>query len=285
MKILVTGSNGQVGREIQVLSKTIGSWQFHFHDVDTLDITDNEQVKSFFDSIKPDVCINAAAYTAVDKAESDEEAAALVNTTAPGIIAENCQTHNTKLVHFSTDFVYDGNRSSPYKETVTPNPLNVYAKTKLAGDREVMRRCEQSVILRTCGVYSPFGQNFVKTIIRLGRKSDQLTVVYDQVITPTYARDIAQAIFKIIPQLSSPEVFGLYHFSNEGITSWYDIAVAVMHLAGINCEILPIETHQYPTPAKRPVYSVLHKGKIKETFGLSINHWRKSLEECLEQID
>jgi len=287
MNILVTGSNGQVGSELQVLAGQYPDWHFHFHDRETLDITNSVDVIRFFDEHAIDVCINCAAYTAVDKAESDEATAHLVNVTGAKNLAEACTKRNATLIHYSTDYVYHGTQNRPFKETDAVSPQGVYAATKLGGDEAVLTTNPRTLVIRTSWVYSSFGHNFVKTMLRLGKDRDKLTVIFDQTGTPTYARDIASATLTILQRLetlSIDEVAGVYHFSNEGVTSWYDFAKAIFELSDIQCHVTPIETKDYPTPAARPHFSVLNKGKIKETFDLEIPHWREGLKACLTEL-
>ncbi len=286
MTILITGAYGQVGSELKVLSEQY-DWTFHFHNRDTLDITSLEDVLRFFDENNIDTCINCAAYTAVDKAESDEATARLVNVIGAENLARACATRNATLIHYSTDYVYHGSQNRPFKETDTTSPQGVYAATKLEGDEKVLAANLRTLVIRTSWVYSSFGHNFVKTMLRLGKERDHLTVIFDQTGTPTYARDIAAATLTILQGLDDiniQEVAGIYHFSNEGVTSWYDFAKAIFEIKNIDCHVAPIETKDYPTPAARPHFSVLNKGKIKAVFGLEIPHWRDSLKDCLKVI-
>lgn len=273
---LVTGANGQLGNELklQLQDKAV------YVDKDELDITDAEAVKSFVSSHNFDAIINCAAYTAVDKAESDEKLAELINVEGP----KNLAATGVPLVHISTDYVFDGTNCRPYVETDEPNPQSVYGRTKLAGEKAVLDNAQTAVIIRTAWLYSTFGNNFVKTMQRLGKERDSLKVVFDQVGTPTYAADLANAIVVILSQLK-PGMKEIYHFSNEGVCSWYDFALAVMAQSDIDCEVLPIESKDYPTPAHRPSYSVLNKAKIKKDFNLKINNWAVSLAECVEKMN
>jgi len=287
INILVTGSHGQVGSELQVLAKQYPDWRFHFHDRDTLDITNLDDVVLFFEKNNINTCINCAAYTAVDKAESDEATARLVNVIGAKNLAEACSKQEAILIHYSTDYVYHGSQNRPFKETDTTSPQGVYAATKLEGDETVLATNSRTLVIRTSWVYSSFGHNFVKTMLRLGRERDKLTVIFDQTGTPTYARDIAAATLSLLQRLDTldiNEVNGVYHFSNEGVTSWYDFAKAIFELSDIECQVAPIETKDYPTPAARPHFSVLNKGKIKEVFDIEIPHWRESLKACLEEL-
>ena len=283
--ILVTGANGQVGSELKELAKDFSQYKFLFTGRNELDINDLAAVKDFFDCNVIDYCINCAAYTAVDKAESDWERAYLINAKAVSYLAQACQRNNSVLVHFSTDYVYHGSHNRPLKESNEIFPKSAYAYTKLLGDQMALGTNERTIILRTSWVYSRFGHNFVKTMLRLGASRDSLNVVFDQIGTPTNAEDLAEAVLSLLPQLHKKEKFGIYHYSNEGVTSWYDFAAAIFDINKIECQISPIESKDYPTPAARPTFSVLDKGKIKATFGLKIPHWRKSLVKCLSKIE
>lgn len=280
MNILVTGSNGQVGNELQSLAKTYPTFSFVFVDKEDLDIGDKNAVLAFFEAQAFDYCINCAAYTAVDKAESDTETARLVNALGPQYIALACQKHQTRLVQISTDYVYHNNQNFPFKESDTTSPQSVYGRTKLEGEQLASDNNPETLIIRTSWVYSSFGNNFVKTMIRLGNDRDELSIIFDQIGSPTYARDLAKAILDIVQQ--NPSDFkGVYHYSNEGVCSWFDFAQAIFELEGIDCKTSPIETKDYPTPAKRPHFSLLNKNKIKATFALEIPYWRDSLKTCL----
>jgi dTDP-4-dehydrorhamnose reductase len=278
--VLVTGAKGQLGSEIQHLSQSQQGFSFEFTDIEELDITSLEQLKAFFSSRKFDAIINCAAYTAVDKAEEEREQAELINHRAAENLAVFSREHRASLIHISTDFVFDGKSFTPYREEDLPHPVSVYGKTKWAGENAVLKEAEEVVIIRTSWLYSSFGNNFVKTILKLAKERDELNVVYDQIGTPTYARDLAGAVLSILNHKDF--VTGIYHYSNEGVASWYDLAQAIVEIKGLDCRINPIETHQYPTPAKRPAYSLLNKAKIKKTYGLEIPHWRTSLKSCLE---
>ena len=278
--ILVTGSNGQLGSEIKVLSSNSDD-TFFFTDANELDITDKKAIESFIETNQIDVIINCAAYTAVDKAEEDEELADKVNHLAVKYLAEVSCDRDIKLIHVSTDYVFDGKNYKPYVEDDATNPPSVYGKTKLDGEKALFEVApKNSIIIRTSWVYSSFGANFVKTMLKYGKERDELRIIYDQVGTPTYARDLAMAILDIMPQLDNekPEV---YHYSNEGVLSWYDFAKEIMKMAKIECDVVPIETHEYPLPAPRPHYSLLNKRKIKKTFNITIPFWKDSLSECL----
>lgn len=281
INILVTGANGQLGSELHYLSKNATAlckgFTFLFADRQILDIANKANVKSFCSINNITHIINCAAYTAVDKAESEPEHADLINNIAVKYIAEVAKAANIAVIHISTDYVFDGTNHKPYLETDPTNPQSVYGQTKLDGENALRAvNPNNSIIIRTSWVYSGFGNNFVKTMLRLGRQRDELSVIYDQVGTPTNARDLAQAILQIIPQLNNSSV-ETYHFANEGVCSWYDFAIAIFENAKIKVKVKPIETKDYPTPAKRPSYSLLNKGKIKTDYSLNIPYWRHSL--------
>ncbi len=272
---LVTGANGQLGN---CLHQLLGDKAIYV-DKDELDITDAQAVSEFCKKQNFAAIINCAAYTAVDKAENDEELARKINADGPANLAAT----GIPLVHISTDYVFDGNNCRPYNESDTPHPQSAYGRTKLLGEKLVMEKASATIIIRTAWLYSEFGNNFVKTMRRLGAEKEQLNVVFDQVGTPTYAGDLAQAIVNILPQLRSG-MKEICHFSNEGVCSWYDFAAEIMNTSGLTCKVLPIESKDYPTPATRPAYSVLNKAKIKNMFGISINHWKESLNACLKNL-
>lgn len=287
MNILVTGSNGQLGNEMRIVSEQLKHHTFFFTDVAELDITDKVAVNEFFKQNAPDIVVNCAAYTDVNRAESDLEKAELINATAPKILAECCKANGAKFIHVSTDYVFDGSAHLPYKETDKENPVSAYGTTKYHGEQNIVASGCEYVIIRTCWLYSSFGKNFVKTMATLGATKEELGVVFDQVGTPTYAADLANAIATIIAktaQDSAAFVKGIYHFSNEGVCSWYDFTVAIMGLYNLNCRIKPLHTDEYPTPANRPAYSVLDKTKIKNTFGITIPHWYESLKVCVKKL-
>lgn len=288
-RILVTGANGQLGNEIRLFSVDHPNFEFLFTDVAELDICNAEAVDSFVKDNDIDIIINCAAYTAVDKAEDDKELCTKINAEAPANLAAAAAKHNTRLIHVSTDYVFDGTAYTPYKEDCAPCPASVYGMTKLAGEKNVSEILPSSVIIRTAWLYSEFGNNFVKTMIRLGKERPALSVVYDQIGTPTYAADLAKAILTVCERIKEPdtdELGGLYHFTNEGVCSWYDFTLEIHKLAGINnCIVSPILSDQYPAKAPRPHYSVLDKAKIKGTFGISIPHWTISLQNCIDKLD
>ena len=293
MNILITGCNGQLGNELQLLEKEYPQHRWLNTDVlihnqqgqqpqQKLDITNQLAVNQFIAENQIDGVINCAAYTAVDKAEDDRQLATALNTEAPAYLAAAIGKRGGWMIHISTDYVFNGTKHTPYVETDTPCPDSVYGSTKLAGEFGVQKFCSKSVIIRTAWLYSTFGNNFVKTMLRLGRDRDKLGVVFDQVGTPTYARDLAQAIMTIVEKGLKP---GIFNYSNEGVCSWYDFACAVHRMAGIdNCRVSPIHTEEYPTPATRPAFSVLDKTKIKTTYGIEIPQWEDSLRECVERI-
>lgn len=287
MKILVTGAYGQLGNEIKVLSENYPDFQFIFTDVDSLNITNENQVRNLFEQEKPEMVVNCAAYTAVDKAETEMEAAQKVNTTAPALLAKYTRLHNCGFIHISTDYVFNGKSYLPYSEEDPVHPESVYGKTKLAGENFILSSESKAVIIRTSWLYSSFGSNFVKTMLRLGKERDLLKVVFDQVGTPTYAADLAKAVLSIASVFENePDNFktGVYHFSNEGVASWYDFAKSIFEISGLNCKVLPVLSDEFPTTAKRPAYSVLNKSKIKSTFNLEIPYWKESLEICLKKL-
>ena len=282
-KIIVTGANGQVGNELQFLAQQSPDFEFHFTDIAELDITNENAITSLFEEIQPTYCINCAAYTAVDKAESDAEKAKLINETAVKYLAQTCQKFNATFLHISSDYVYHNRVNRPLKETDKPSPKGVYAATKLAGDVVALAQNKNTIVLRTSWVYSSYGHNFVKTMLRLGKERDQLTVVYDQIGVPTYARDIAKTMLDIILKIENGQANfrGIYHFAPAGVTCWYDFAKAIFEIENITCNVRAIPTSAYPTPAKRPHYSVLNCDKIKQTFDLEIPYWKDSLKACL----
>jgi len=278
--ILVTGSNGQVGSEIKELSSDY-TYTFFFSNREELDITDKEAIEKFIKNNKIDMIINCGAYTAVDRAEDEQELADRVNHLATKNLGEVAKEHSLTLIHISTDYVFDGRNFRPYIETDNTNPNGIYGKTKLDGERALQNiNPQNSIIIRTSWVYSSFGANFVKTMLRLGKERDSLGVIFDQVGTPTYARDLARTILEILPKIENSDV-EIYHYSNEGVLSWYDFAKEIMRMAKLECSINPIETKAYPTPATRPHYSLLNKAKIKEQFNITIPFWKDSLDACL----
>ena len=290
-RILVTGANGQLGSELRVLAEHLssdsGSLDFVFIDRGELDLTDAETVKKHFAENPFETIVNCAAYTAVDKAESEPELADAVNHRAVRMLAEIAKAQKIRLIHVSTDYVFDGTGCKPYVENDPTNPQGVYGKSKCDGEAAVLEiNPENGIIIRTSWVYSSFGHNFVKTMLRLGKERKELGVIYDQVGTPTYARDLAGAILKIVqsPENENAESVAVYHFSNEGVCSWYDFAREIMRMTKLDCNVRPILTEQYPTPAKRPHFSVVNKAKIKEAFEIEIPYWKEGLDHCLRQL-
>ena len=282
MNILVTGCNGQLGNEMQLLEKTYRQHTYFNTDVAELDITDREAVEAFVEENAIDGIVNCAAYTAVDKAEENELLCQQLNAEAPAYLAHAMGTRNGWMIQISTDYVFDGTKHIPYLETDDTCPNSVYGKTKLVGELNVQKLCERSMIIRTAWLYSTFGNNFVKTMIRLGKEKPELGVIFDQIGTPTYARDLAAVIFAAINKGIVP---GIYHFSNEGVISWYDFTKAIHRLAGItSCHVRPLHTAEYPTPAHRPHYSVLDKTKIKKTYDIEVPYWEESLEVCVGKL-
>ena len=282
MNILVTGANGQLGNEMQVLARENLQHTYFFTDVQELDICDEQAVYAYVSEHKIDIIVNCAAYTAVDKAEDNVELCDKLNNIAPGYLARAAQANGAAMIQVSTDYVFDGTAHIPYTEEEPTCPASVYGSTKLAGEQNVMDHCEKAMVIRTAWLYSIYGNNFVKTMIRLGQERDSLGVIFDQIGTPTYANDLAQAIFAAI---NKGVVRGIYHFSDEGVCSWYDFTVAIHRLAGIaSCKLKPLHTADYPAKAPRPHYSVLDKTKIKDTFGIEIPHWEESLKRCINQL-
>lgn len=282
MVVVVTGANGQLGQSLRFIAGNYPEIQFVFCDSKQLDITDKSSINAVFKESNPNYCINAAAYTAVDKAESEPEKAHLINAMGPKNLAEICKDFDTTLLHVSTDFVFDGNAKKPYTEEDIPNPTGVYGQTKLDGERMIQEIMKKFFIIRTSWVYSQFGNNFMKTMIRLGKERDTLSVVNDQIGTPTNAVDLAEVLVKIIQfntQHPISNTFGIYNFSNEGQCSWYDFANKIFEINKIEIDLRPIPTSDYPTPAKRPKFSVLDKSKIRNVFGIGIESWIESLNK------
>ena len=279
MNVLITGANGQLGNEMRVLSLQHPEHSYTFTDVQELDITDAGALRAFLSAHPTDVIVNCAAYTAVDRAEDNVALCDLLNRTAPGLLAAEAERVGAALIQVSTDYVFDGTAHLPYREDAPTCPNSVYGRTKLGGEQEAQAACSHVMIIRTAWLYSSFGANYVKTMLRLGREKAALGVIFDQVGTPTYARDLAVAIYAAIAK-GVPT--GVYHFSNEGVCSWYDFTKAIHRLAGITtCQVRPLHTEEYPTRATRPHYSVLDKTRIKETLGISIPYWEDSLRDCL----
>ena len=287
MRVLITGSNGQLGSEIKKLATNYSKLDFIFKDLPELDICNFEALQAFIMDNNINAVINCAAYTAVDKAEEDAEIAEKVNSKGVINIVNALQTVNGKLIHISTDYVFDGDHFLPYKETDPVSPVGVYGETKRAGELAVINSDIDSIVIRTSWLYSSNGNNFVKTMLRLGKEKESLGVIFDQVGTPTYARDLAKTCLEILTGVNALKISkngNLYHYSNEGVASWYDFAISIMELGGENCKVKPIQTKDYPTLAKRPKYSVLNKYKIKTDFKIEIPYWRDSLKDCIEKI-
>jgi len=287
MRVLITGSNGQLGSEIKELAANYKKIDFFCKDLPDLDICNFNLLQSFIIDNKINAVINCAAYTAVDKAEEDEIIAKKVNLEGVLNLVNALQTVNGKLIHISTDYVFNGDHFLPYKESDSVSPIGVYGKTKREGELAVINSTLDAIVIRTSWLYSSYGNNFVKTMLRLGKKNESLGVIFDQVGTPTYASDLAKTCLDILLDKSSENISmngKIYHYSNEGVTSWYDFAKAIMELGSIDCKVRPIETKDYPTPAKRPHFSVLNKTKIKKDFNIEIPYWRDSLDKCVEKL-
>ena len=283
MNILITGCNGQLGSELRLLQSASANHTFFNTDVEELDITNQEAVEAFVASHQIEGIVNCAAFTAVDLAETEREKCTTINTLAPAYLATAIEKQGGWMIQISTDYVFNGKSHRPYLEDDTPSPDSVYGSTKLAAELGVSKFCKRSMIIRTAWLYSSFGKNFVKTMLRLGREKEALGVVFDQVGTPTYARDLAKAIMHIIEKGIQP---GVYHYTDEGVASWYDFTKSIHRIAGIDtCKVSPLHTEEYPTPAKRPPYSILDKTKIKQAYGLEIPHWEDSLRECLSILN
>lgn len=283
MNIVVTGANGQLGSEIKVLAEQDSRNSFFFLDRKQLPLDQTLIIQDILGMYQPDLIIHCAAYTAVDKAESEPELADAINHLATEEIAQYCRLHQAKLIAVSTDYVFDGNSNIPLTEQESPAPINTYGLTKLKGEQAIQKWCPEGIIIRTSWVYSTFGNNFVKTMIRLMTEREQISVIDDQIGSPTYAKDLAQAIVDIIQ--SDQWVEGIYHYSNEGVISWFDFAVAIRDACHLSCEIIPIPSSQYPTPAKRPKYSLLDKSKIKSNFKVKVPFWEDSLIQMLNNLN
>ena len=283
-RVLVTGCNGQLGSEIRELEKEYAQYSFFFTDIHNLDLTDHKGVEKYIEDKRIEVIINCAAYTAVDKAETEPEIADAINHLVVRNLAEIAKANNIKLIHISTDYVFDGTKETPYSETDTPNPQGVYGLTKLKGEQAMQEiNPVNSIIIRTSWVYSSYGNNFVKTMLRLAKERKELSVVADQMGSPTYAGDLAKVILEILPKIKNKNV-ELYHYANAGICSWYDLARSIFKFKNFQVKVNPIPTSQYPTPAKRPMYSVLKTSKIKQTLNVQVQDWRDSIEFCLKKL-
>ncbi len=285
--IVITGASGQLGSELKVASRNYLGYEFIFTDIDELDITDNKEVKQFIKTNHPDWVINCAAYNFVDKAETESAKANLINCTAVKNITESVKGSECRFIHISTDYVFDGKSNIPYNEISPTGPTCVYGNSKLSGEKEALQH-HGSMVIRTAWLYSSFGANFVKTIIGKGKEKGVLKVVFDQIGSPTYAADLASAILNIAAGVIRNQVAfnaGIYHYSNEGVCSWYDFATEILKEAAISCKVIPVLSSEYPTAARRPFYSVLDKSKIKETYNLEIPHWRESLKKCIKLLN
>lgn len=285
-KILVTGANGQLGKELKDLSVSFPEFDFIFLSRTDLPIHHFELVRNYFNTLKPAYCINCAGYTAVDKAEEEKGLAFQVNAEAVGVLAAICKEHHTKLIHISTDYVFDGKATTPYTENFPPHPVNVYGASKLEGEKQAMQLNPDVVIIRTSWLYSSYGKNFVKTMLKLFKEKNEIGVVNDQVGSPTYAADLAEAVVLIIVncQLTIGDwIPGIYHFSNDGVISWYDFANEIKKITGSTCAIKPISAAEYPGTVKRPAYSVLDKSKIQKTFNIKLKDWKINLKSCIEK--
>jgi len=285
-KILITGANGQLGSEMEVVSKKYINIKYLFTDIDTLDLTNSEQTSDFIKTNRPDWIVNCAAYNLVDRAESEPDKAMLINGTAVKNISDALTGFECKLIHISSDYVYDGKANAPYNEYSLPNPQSAYGRSKLAGEKNALLY-PGSMVIRTSWLYSSFGNNFVKTILKNASEKESISVVTDQTGTPTYAADLAEAIMLIISGVNRNQIVlnaGIYNYSNEGECSWYDFASEIVKISGLTCKVNPILTKDFRQDAKRPVYSVMNKSKIKENYGLSIPDWRISLEKCMKLL-
>lgn len=284
IKILITGSKGQLGLSFQKLAPVYPDLKFTFTDIDELDICDLNQLNAFIDNNNFDVIINCAAYTAVDKAETDEEMATLLNATAPSYLAQIANQKNIKLVHISTDFVFDGKKTTPYLESDEANPISVYGQTKRDGEKQLIEKTKNAVIFRTSWLYSEFGNNFVKTIQRLARERNSLKVVSDQIGSPTFATDLADALLNSIEKIMAITGIEIFHYSNEGEASWFNFAKEIVDKSNISCSVLPISSSEFPQQATRPAYSIMSKEKIKSQLQIEIPQWQESLKECINLL-
>ncbi|MDV3308349.1 MAG: dTDP-4-dehydrorhamnose reductase [Cyclobacteriaceae bacterium] len=282
-RILVTGANGQLGSELRELSEKVDDFEFTFVDVDEMDFTREDAIRGFLEGKSFDFIVNTAAFTQVDEAESKEDLAFAINARAVSVLCDVCRQSGSRLIHISTDYVFDGQGCTPLRETDTPNPQSVYGRSKLEGERIVLGQLPDAYVIRTSWLYSSFGKNFVKTISRLASERDSLNVVSDQVGSPTYARDLALAVIQVMRAVHQGrvDVPGIYHYANEGVASWYDLACAVVRIKAYHCVIQPIRTDEYPVAARRPAYSVLDKRKIRTTFDIEIPNWYDALMRCL----
>jgi len=283
-RILVTGAKGQLGRAFQKFATGYAGHDFIFAGREQLDICSRQSLEKMLDKEAIDICINCAAYTAVDRVEAETEKAEAINYKAVTVLSDLTEKRGIVLVHFSSDFVFDGKKCSPYLETDRTHPLGVYGQSKLQGESYVLRHHSRALLFRTSWLYSSQGHNFLNSMLRLGAGRESLGVVFDQIGTPTHCDDLASAVLEILLRKGGTKNFGLYHYSNEGVCSWYDFAVEIMKLANLPCVVEPIRSEAYPTPARRPAYSVLDKSRVKDVFGIEIPHWRSSLEKCFEAL-
>lgn len=286
-KILVTGANGQLGKELKDRCSLYPGFEFVFLSKEDFPIHHFELARNFFKTLEPAYCINCAAYTAVDKAEEQKELAFQVNGEAVGVLAAICKEHKSRFIHISTDYIFDGMSDVPYKEDFPANPLNVYGASKLEGEKQALQLNADTIILRASWVYSPYGNNFVKTMMKLMGEKNEICVVNDQVGSPTYAGDLAEAIMSIIGNgqwAIGNQPAGVYHFSNDGVISWFEFASAIKEITGSNCVLQPVSTSEFPTVATRPAFSVMDKTKIQETFGIKLKDWKESLSKCIQKI-
>lgn len=284
--IAVTGRNGQLGYELEQLADDFSDrFTFVLAGRDLLDIGSASSIADFFQKYHPTYFINCAAYTAVDKAETEQETAYLINAEAVGIIAQQCSVHECTLIHISTDYVFNGNGTEPYATDAPEDPVNYYGYTKWLGEKLALENNQRTIVVRTSWVYSSHGNNFVKTMLRLMKERPEIKVVNDQTGSPTYAADLAETIMQLISELDKGNIhYGIYHYSNEGVISWYDFAMAIHDQLGVSCKILPIPTTAYPTPAKRPAYSVMDKTSLVNDFGIQLKNWKESLDHCLSLL-
>lgn len=280
--ILVTGSNGQLGKELKQIAPSFPLYEFIFLSREDMPIHHFEMVRLYFKTYQPQYIINCAAYTAVDRAEQEKDLAFQVNGEAVGVLAAICKENNCHFIHISTDYVFDGTASTPYKEIFPPHPVNVYGASKLEGEKQAMQFNPDSIIIRTSWVYSEYGKNFVRTMVKLMQEKEEISVVNDQYGSPTYAADVAEAILHIVSFKEWKA--GIYHFSNEGVINWHEFALAIKEITGSSCRVNPIPTSQYPTQAKRPAYSVLDTSKIQKTFDIQLRKWKESLSVCLARL-
>jgi dTDP-4-dehydrorhamnose reductase len=285
-EILITGADGQLGNELREVSKNYYGYNFIFTDVGNLDISDGGKLKAFISENRPDWIINCAAYNFVDRAETESEKAYLINSIAVKNIADAIKDTPCRFIHFSTDYVFDGSLNLPYNENSPVDPRGEYGRSKLAGEKAAITHSE-TMIIRTSWLYSSYGANFLKTILSKAKENDTLRVVFDQTGTPTYARDLAGGVMQIVAGVIRNQLAfnaGIYHYSNEGVCSWYDFATEIIKTAGIDCKVMPVRSSEYPTAAKRPAYSVLDKSKIKDTYNIEIPHWRTSVADCIKLL-